>query len=471
MPVPRITSLQFEALLAGGINRRDSSVDTTMGPIKDFAIRPSARVFEAQNERVRSLYQVLSLQNVATLDPADVQAFVETEQVYRSDGTPAFVTLTFSRASRPSVDIPIPANYPVSTEVDTATGSSVTFVTLEAATLVAASAGSYFNASTNRYELNVPAASVTRGPTTKVGKNRVKRPLLPLQGFDAVTNKEESRGGLAPETNADLAERYYLRIKGTEIGPPAGLARYVRQTFGNVQDTYVVSGNDPDLVRANYDAGAVDVWVLGSSLITATMTVPFPGALVLIPFSLQPGVSVSAVSSGVSFTKNVDFVYVSDTGIYSRSTRGRDGIRFLPTGAAPAIGDPLSITYTYDNLIVALQSYFGTVDFKETGRNELFRRGYEVPLTLQGQLKVRSGNPTAVLSTVREALLDEINSYKLNQPVERFDLDALLGRITGVDNLIYTVLDRIPGSGVGDVPIRANEYARLASSNLAITLI
>lgn len=478
MPVPRITSLQFEALLAGDINRRDTTVDTTMGPVKDLVIRPVSRVLEAQNERVRNLYNVMTLQNVTVLDPTDVEAFVETEQVFKSNGTPAFVTLTFSRASKPTVDLPIPANFPVGTEVDTATGASVTFITLEPATLVAASAGSYFNAATNRYELNVQAASVTTGPSAKVGKNRVTRPLISLPGFDAVTNKEEARGGLAPETNEQLAERYYLRIRGTEIGTPTGLARYARQTFGNIQDTYVVYGNDPDLVRADSDAGAVDCWVLGSSWITTTMTVPFPGRLVLIPFDIQPGVSVVSVSSGASFTENTDFIYVSDAGIYARSTRGQDGIRFLATGAAPAIGDPLTITYIYDNLIVALQAYFGTADYKETGRDELFRRGIEVPLSIQGQLKVRSGNPTTVLQTAVQALLDFINGsptqsgFKLGQDVERFDLDAVLSRIPGIDNMVYTVLDRIPGTAVNDVvAIASNEYARLSVANLAITLM
>lgn len=478
MPVPRITSLQFEALLAGDVNRRDTTVDTTMGPVKDLVIRPVARVLEAQNERVRNLYNVLTLQNVAALDPTDVEAFVETEQVYKSDGTPAFVTLTFSRASKPTVDLPIPPNFPVGTEVDTATGVSVTFITLAPATLVAASAGSYFNATTNRYELNVEAASVTTGPNTKIAKNRAKRPLIPLPGFDAVTNKEEARGGLSPETNEQLAERYYLRIKGTEIGTPAGLARYARQTFGNIQDTYVVFGNDPDLTRADSDAGAVDVWVLGSSWITTSMTVEFPGRLVLMPFDIQPGVSVVSVSSGVGFTENVDFVYVEDTGIYSRSTRGQDGIRFLATGAAPAIGDPVTITYIYDNLIVALQSYFNTVDYEETGRDELFRRGIEVQLSIQGQLKVRSGNPTTVLQTATQALLDFINGsttqsgFDLGQDVERFDLDAVLSRIPGIDNMIYTVLDRVPGTAVNDVvAIASNEYARLSVANLAITLL
>lgn len=476
MPVPRITANQFEALLAGDINRRDSTVDTTMGPVKDLVIRPVARIFENQNDRVRSLYQLIAQQNVENLQDADMDAFVYTEQILRSQGTPAFTTLTFSRVSKPTSNLNVSANFPVGTEPDSLTGSTITFITLEPASLVAAIADSYYNPTTQRYELQVQAASTVSGLSTKVGRNRVTRPLLPLPGFDSVTNKDEAIGGLAAETNAMLSERYYLRIQGTEIGPPAGLARYVRQTFANVQDTLVVYGNDPTLDRAAYDAGAVDVWVLGSSPVTRTMSVEFPGRLVTIPFDRQPGILVVSVQGIVGYVEGTDYEYVADSGIYSRSTRGRDGIRFLATGAAPAIGETITISYQYDNLIVALQSYFGTIDLKETGRDELFRMGIVVPIAIQGVLKVRTGNPQTVLSNVNQVLLDTLNGsdtepgYKLGQGVELFDLNAAMSRIAGVDNFTYALLAPVGSSGVGDIPIANKEYARLDQADLAITL-
>jgi hypothetical protein len=150
---------------------------------------------------------------------------------------------------------------------------------------------------------------------------------------------------------------------------------------------------------------------------------------------------------------------------------------FLGTGTVPTIGDTLTITYSYDNLIAALQSYFGTVDLKETGRDELFRRGVEVQIAIQGQLKVRSGNPTTVLANVTQALMEALNGsttqsgYRLGQGVERFDLDAVLSRIAGVDNFTYSLLARAGQAGTSDIPIAKKEYARLLSANLAITLV
>jgi hypothetical protein len=476
MAVVRITASQFATNLAQDINLRDSTEDTTLGPIVDIVIRPTSRVLEAQNERIRALFQLITLSNVQLLDPNDLAAYVFTEEVIPSQGTVAFTTLTFSRAAAPLTDLPIPANFPVATIVDPATGVQITFVTLSAATLVAANAPAYFNGLTQRYELNIVAASITTGQSTQVGPNSITVPLRPLVGFDSVTNNAQTTGGLPAETNQQVADRYSLRTKGTEIGTPQGLSRYIFQTFGNVQDLFVVYGNNPFLTRASTDAGAVDIWIQGSSPVTATMTVAFPGRLVLIPFANQPGISVQSVISGATFTPNVDYVYVADTGIYSGSTRGQDGIMFTATGVAPALGASVTINYTFDNLIAALQAFFNGVEYYETGSNRLFRRGLQLQIAIQGTLTVNAGNPTIVQAQVIQTLLNYINGsltqspLGLGQIVEEFQLDLQLGLVPGVGNFTFQLLAPVGHIGVADIPVQPNQYAVLSPANLAVAL-
>lgn len=476
MSVPRITARQFEDRLRQAILQRNSSVDVTTGPVRDYFVRPQATVLEAQNEAVRQVYNLLALIGLNDLPNQYVDDFCGTEQVLRSSGTPAFITLTFSRVSKPTVNLPVATNFPVATDVDPLTGSQITFVTTQPATLLAASADAYYNPVTNLYELNIDAASINNGPSTVVGRNRVTKPLRPLPGFDAVTNKTESTGGLPAESNSDMGERYLLRIAGTELGTPAGLNRYTRQVFSNVQDAYVVYGNDPFLTRADVDAGAVDVWVLGASPVERTVTVAFPGKLVPIVLDRQPVLSVLSVTSGVTFTQNVDYVFQPDGGNNARSTRASDAIVFTPLGVAPAFGDPITITYTYDNLVIALQSFFQTPDYKSDGADVLFRAGIRVDIAISGVLKVNSGNPSQVLLNVQQAMLDLINGtttvrgYRLGQSVEEFDIDSALARVGGVDNFTYTLLAPLGQVGVSDIPILPNQYARLSVANLSITL-
>jgi hypothetical protein len=478
MPVPKITATQFEQSIASGIATRDSRQKVEYGPIRDIVCRAPAGVLEAQNERVRSLFQLLSLTQTNTLQPADIDAFVFNEQVLRSQGTSSFVTLTFFRKTLPTTNLTIPANFPVGTVRDPVTGAQITYVTMTPVTLIAANASAYFNGATNRYELEVTSGSVTTGGDTSVGRDALKIPLRPLSGFDGVTNTTESIGGLPAETNQQVADRYVLRVRGTELGTPPGLSRYTRQTFGSVQDLYIVYGSDPFLVRAAVDAGAIDAWVLGSSPVQRTMVVPFPGKLIPIPFDKQPGVEIVSVQSGVTYTQNVDYQYYSDPGIWSRSTRGSDGVIFVATGAAPAIGDPVTITYKYDNLIIALQSFFTMPEYYETGRDALFRRGIQVDIAITGELKVNAGNPLVVQSQAAQALLDYFNGNSvqhgllLNQNVEEFDLDDVLSRVPGVDNFTYTLLAPVGSTGVQpNILMQPNQYARLNIADLTITLV
>ena len=477
MPIPRITAAQFEQRIAASIRLRDASADTAYGPIKDWHVRPQAAIHETQHELFRQLYQLLTGLDLNTLPTDWVDDFAASEQVIRGSGTSSFVTLVFSRSSKPSADVLIPANFPVATEADPITGIQITYVTLQAATLFAATADTLFNPETGKYELSIPAASVNTGTTTRVARNRVKRPLRPLIGFDSVTNPLESTGGLPPESNQDLGDRRLLRIAGTEIATPTGVSRYVRQVFGNVQDAYVVFGNDPFLTRADSDAGAVDVWVLGQSFLTRTVTVPFPGKLVPIVLDRQPVVEIVAVSSGVTFTQGIDYEFTEDSSNVSRSTRGFDAVTFLAAGAAPAVGDLVTITFRYDNLVVALQSLFNQPEYKSLGSDNLFRSAERIDISISGNLKVASGDPNQVLLNAQQAILDTINGtdtfrgYRLNQDVEQFDLAAILSRVGGIDNFVFTLLARVGDIGVADIPINPNQYARLSTANLSLTLI
>jgi len=477
MSVPKLNAAAFEGQLKTGINARDTSADTDIGPIRDWVISPVARVFEGQNERIRQLYQLLALQRPNELDPADVDAFVFNEQVIRSPGSPGFVDLIFYRKTTPTANLPIPANFPVATDPDPTTGAQVVYVTLQSQQLLVATAGAYFNGITGRYELRIPAKSLIIGDSAGVSKNRLVRPLRPLPGFDGVVNDQDSRSSNPAETNVDVADRYFLRIRGTEIGTPAGLSRYVLQTFGTVEDIEIIFGNDSALTRADIDAGAVDAYIVGEAPLSITQTLPFPGKLNLMVLGNQPLVNVISVSSGPSFTEGVDFDVVYDSGIYSGSTKGKDGIRFRATGGSPNIGDPVNITYTYDTLTVALQSFFNTVEFDETGRDLLFRRGVKVQVALQGNLKVKAGDPNTVLSVVNQTILDFFNGstvqkgLKLGDAVEIFDIDAQLSRIPGVDNFVYTLLARVGSTGVADIPIARLEYARLDPANLSVSLV
>jgi len=225
--------------------------------------------------------------------------------------------------------------------------------------------------------------------------------------------------------------------------------------------------------RTDEDPGAVDAWVLGDSSLTRSYTTEYYGVYTTNVLDKQPLVSVSSVTSvaaGASYFEGTDYEVVTGDSVYSYSVRGSDGIRWLSGGSHPDIGDDLTITYVYNSLISQLQSFFGQISKKSRGSDVLFKAAIRVPVTLEATLTVNAGSPTNVLANVRSAIKTYINSLMLGDNLEEFDIDREVGRIYGVDNFVYTVLDYQGGTGIGDLLIDKNQYARIEDADLVINL-
>lgn len=478
MPIDKVSSSQYADQLAAGINNRADDVDTAFGPVRDACIQPQAEVLEAQNDRARQLSLMLTLANASAFDgfDADLEGIAFNEGETRNNGSVSATTATFKRASAPASDAVVQRGFPVGSQPDESTGTTVTFVTSEAKTLPALTAASFFNIQTQLYELNVPVVSVIQGSASKVGPNRINRPLRPLGAFDSVTNPTSAGGGRDKETNQELINRYLLGVIGRQLGAPAGINRLALADFPDVQSLKVVFGNNALLLRAATDGGAVDVWVKGESLVQVVENHTYLGLGQLIAVFSPPLVSVISVQSGANtYIEGVDYETVADDSGVGRSIREAAGIRFLPSATTPlpSVGDAVTVTYTYNNLIRALQSGFTTEETLELGRDILFRRGIDAPIVHTAQLKVTTGfNASAVQSAVASAVFNFINGLGLGDDVQASDEQAVVRALSGVDNYIITrntTTDVL--TGTGDIPIDDNEFPTITTANLSVTLI
>jgi uncharacterized phage protein gp47/JayE len=473
--INRITSDEYAQQLKDAINSRNPTYDTEVGPIPDLIVYPAARVFELQNERIRAVQQLLSLINDGSFTDSDLDDFVYNEQLIRLPGAKSQVTLTFSRATIPTSDITIKANFPVSTLPDENTGESYMFMTLVDATLYASNAASYYNANTGKYELNVAAESVLGTAANMVGTNRVTRPSRPLVNFDSVTNVSVSTGGSDAETNVSIISRYYLSLMGTSPAPVSGIKKILRNVYTQVLDSNIVFGNNPLNVRSATDGGAVDTYVIGNTPLTAIETIVFPGVSQVVNLTSQPINSISLVKNVATsyiYTQDIDFVLVKDVSGNAGSVRAIDGIRWLPTGACPAVGESIEVTYAYNALMLVLQNAFLADDKNIPSRDMLFKVATQADVTLTARIKVKAGyTVTSVVDAARQAILALVNGYLLNEPVEASDIQAIVRSFSSVGNFIIDNLSRVGSTGVSDIAIGANEYARIAEPDLVITVI
>lgn len=478
MPIAKITTSQFASLIQTGMLSRDSSFDVSVGEIPDLTIVPQARVFERQHDDVRKVSLMLTLSAASEFEgpfEVDLEGIVFNEGLTRNAGAQATAVAVFTRSNPPATDIKVQRGYPIGTLPDEGTGTTITFVTTEERTMFVAQAASYYNFATQRYELSVPLVAVVEGIEGRVGAGRITRPLRPLVNFDSVTNPNAASGGRGRETNQELIDRYLIAIVGRGLATSTGIEKVAVDDFPDITDLLVVSGTNALLTRAADTAGAVDAYLIGSSLIEVTETPVFVSAGQLIPISTPPLVEVLSVqnlATGTAYTENTDYEVVYDETGLAKSPRAVEGIRFLATGSLPGAGVPIGLTYSYNNLVRRLQAAFDTDDKRVFGRDLLFKEAIEVPVTITARLLVLSGfDYTTVASAARTAILDLINNQRLlDDDIERFDVSGVVAQISGVDNLVYTRFSRssVP-SGVSDIIIDANEYASLATGDLFIS--
>ena len=481
MPFERIDATQFADALRNAVNDRNDQIDVSEGDLSDTIIVPQARVLESVHSTIRKVSRMNTL-----VDPdefngefeVDLQGIVFNEGLTRQLGSLATVTLVFHRVSAPNTDIRVQRGFPVATLADESSGAAATFVTFEERTMFAASASSYFNPVTTRFELSVPAVASVPGSGARAGPNRINRPLRPLAGFDNVTNPAAAVGGRDIETNEEIIQRYLIAIRGRELSTSTGVLRYTAANFPDVIDALSVKGDDPLLVRAGDDAGAVDTYIIGDQVVQISENLLFVAASELIAISIPPLIEVLSVvdiTSGTTYEEDVDYEVVFDDSGNGRSTRATEGIRFLPTAAQalPDGGDLVTISYTYNVLIRRLQASTTLDDVEVHGRDLLYRSGLEVAMAHTANMRVLAGfNTTTVQNLVRIAVLNFFDNLKLGADVEESDIQGVVRAITGVDNYITTRLSRLSTpSGTGDVTIERNEYARISDTDYVITLI
>ncbi len=471
MPVKKISATEFANQLNAGIQRLNPNYDTEIGPIPDLVVQPESSVFETQNDRIRLVSQLILMSQSDVFTDSDVEQFVFNEALIRNTGGRSAGTVVFSRAGSPTVDLPVQQGFPIATASDESSGVTIVFVTTEAKTLYFASASSYFNLTTQRYELEVAVQATIAGEAGRVGTGRINRPLRPLVGFDSVTNRNPTSTTITRESNNALLERYKISILGSQLPLRNGLRLYVLGKFADAGDVLVVNAGDPLITRTGTNGNAVDVFVTGSQLISRSETHTFVGVGQPIILDSQPTTSMTSVTDGfTNYVSGVDYIYEKDVSGKSGSTRATDSIRFITGGTLPAANATLTTAYQQNLLIESIQFTLDDSDNDVGGQDVLARAATQVDIVMSATLTTLAGFSFSSIATASSnAIVAYINSLKLDNDVEQSDIQAVVRNLTGVDNLVFTLFDRSGGVGNADIPIAKNEFPRIVSTSITLT--
>ncbi len=289
--VSAIQRVNREITLVPGSTTRDVSIDPFASETEriwfllDFVHRSQSfltllQIDDANNDGISdsvatSAYKQALKSALGLTSDSSVQALIDQQfdklannvDKKRLQGRAAIGQAVVYTTTRPTKDIPVPANSYVSAEADSSAGlSAVRFRIGGSFVMSAANADSYYNFNTKRYELIVEIVCEQSGTTG----NRPAGAIKTISGVTgvSVTNTEATVFGTDSESNADLAARSMLGFVSVDTGTEGGYRSTTAEQVSIIKAKVVKSGDDLmmrdwDEVRKKHIGGKVDVWVQG----------------------------------------------------------------------------------------------------------------------------------------------------------------------------------------------------------------
>lgn len=470
--IERRSAADIEADLRAGILRRDPEQDVTTDFVPHVVTGPLADVAsDVQGDAVK-LAQIVTLQDPSVFVgelAADLDRRVRDEGIVDEPPERATCVLTWYRFADPVADLVVRRGEAVGTSPDGSSNEQVRYVAAETTTLPLASASAYYSLARRRYEATTLAISTVPGKAGVVGARRLSRPVRALTGWDGVENLEASSDAADAETAERKIERWNLAITGEQVSTPDGLIKSLYGRFaGRVLDATAVGPASGYVTRTSTLGTPVDCHIVGSTPATTTESYVHLGRGQIIPVARAPLLAVASVrslSSGTTYTEGDDYVVVT-----GRGTDDVGGVYFTAAGAAPAVGETITITYSYDALIRELQETYASDQLRADGRDLRFFRATAVPVVFDYTVVVRSlFAPDRARALVRTRILEAYGRGRLGRTIELSDVNSLARRVPALDNFTPNRVSRASTpTGVSDISLSPLEYATLADPDLIL---
>lgn len=458
-------------------------VDTSVGTlVKDIVVDVPATVLGVAYQDLQQIQKASSVNYINELTDNQVEDLAANYNLTRKAGSYATGIITFIRYSAPTTTITVGASdgtggVSVSTLKDD-NGVSYSFTTVETKQFTVANADSLYNASRNRWELNVTIQADQVGSDYNVAANAIKM-FSGINGVDDIVNYNACVGGLDTETNEQLGERIIEAAKARLLGTIPGYTTLVN-SFNQIVDSSVIDTSMPDYIRNTY-GNEIDVIIIGQQIEAYTDTVVFDGTMQHI-LNNQPVISVNSITGIVNgnsytFEEGTDYIFVKDTtSDYRESAKGYDKIIWEETGALPDIGTEYIINYSANELISTIQ---GTIDSTENhllGSDVLIREGKVVNIQMTLSVSTYSGvNPVSSETQIKNVIQSYVNNLKLGEKLEQSDIVYELRRQLDsvIDNIILP-FDKFCEIGVDAtanvLTCSRYEYFRINTNNINVNI-
>ena len=269
------------------------------------------------------------------LDESDVNNYISTFQITPTSATYATGVVTFFTYNQPVKDIVIGTG----TVVTTLTTPPVEFVTTSTAIIYAEKQITYYNVSTERWEISVSIRAQKSGPEYRAGKNSIIRITSLLNGIDGCINTETILGGAEAETVESKLRKVIQKFQGRDIASTSGMESFIK----NISSTAnVVWASDPLMLRDGGLGGAVDFYFIDENIVSTSESITITTTGLETPVNVnytsttitlynQPVRSISSVIRNDEILESNKYSLTKDSGLLKKSTRSSDKIELVPT--------------------------------------------------------------------------------------------------------------------------------------------
>ena len=458
----------------------DRNFDVDFGDINGVFVQPQSISNTELDAEITRLDQIIDPNNYNLMTDDEFQALLNNYLLEVLQGSRA-VGQVYFQTDNLSMDITIPAGFPVATDQN-AYGQSIMFYTTAQVQMLVANRALYFNNVENLYEIPVDVQCTTSGSVGRVPGGAISVLMRTIPGITAVVNKNSfTSGGVDVESRARSIRRLkgFLKSAGS-IALRFGLAN---DLLLYVEDVVVVGARDAGFGRTSHESGAVDAYATEVTYQQATdyfrvgyMSREDYGSNEVWIFQNQPVVDIAPFTVTIDGVDHSDwFEIVKDvSAAYAGSIRARDVLKVLPAhvvGLSLLVGKYAVVTYNYNLIISTLQQIYTADDRDVLGRDFLMREATRNDVYIQATLKALPGyDPANLADLAASAIFTYVNSLSIAEPLEMADVIYLVKSFAGVDNFTFSdfrLTSEVPGT-VHDVVATSREYLRITSSNLVV---
>lgn len=481
--------------IEGVIEDTDSTLDLTVGTaVKDVVVdAPATQVralavltdFVGASPSLQDLLDILAdsdyledlqealpeftIDEIKDIISDQITGLASNYQITRNAAVPAQYKQRFYRADDNGGAA---LTIPVGTKVQNLDGS------IKAEVQVSTAQVPQYDSSKGRYYVEETVIATEAGSSGNTALNSLTRfvasiPTLATETANVATLVE----GQDEETDANLAVRAQDSFRGRNVNTDYGYANILKADPFAFTDANVVGPGDELMTRLG--SGGIDIYVTGGEPTTVSERQIYSSSQTFYLLSFQPVDTILSVVGSISGTISpTAYQQETDTSDFARSAKGRTRLEVLNPSAF-VNSEVLTITYTFDQLILAAQNHLESEDYNVPDASVLVKKATQVLINLTLEVVLDgSEDETTVQATIQSDLAIFLAggtasdgavhpSFRLGENIDKSDILSVLTRVAGVDRIdldtfeVYTVRSGVATLSTSDpVAIDDNEYAR-----------